>query len=106
MKIPVNSRDRDILVNVARTSLRTKLRQEMADHLTEIVVDGVQLIRNKEKEVPIDLFMVEIMAMQHQTDTDTKLVKGIVMDHGTRHPNMPKRLENAFIMTANVSLEY
>ena len=28
------------------------------------------------------------------------------MDHGGRHPDMPKRVENAFILTCNVSLEY
>ena len=28
------------------------------------------------------------------------------MDHGGRHPEMPKRVENAFILTCNVSLEY
>ena len=28
------------------------------------------------------------------------------MDHGSRHPDMPKRLENAYILTCNVSLEY
>merc|ERR1719348_160695 len=28
------------------------------------------------------------------------------MDHGGRHPDMPKRLENCYILTCNVSLEY
>lgn len=55
---------------------------------------------------PIDLHMVEIMKMQHRTDMDTQLVKGLVLDHGARHPDMVKRMENAFILTLNVSLEY
>merc|ERR1712176_574433 len=38
--------------------------------------------------------------------TDTRLVKGLVLDHGARHPDMPKRLENCYILTLNVSLEY
>ncbi len=50
--------------------------------------------------------MVEIMEMQHKTEMDSQLVKGIVMDHGSRHPDMPKRVENAYILTCNVSLEY
>jgi hypothetical protein len=28
------------------------------------------------------------------------------MDHGARHPDMPKRMENVYILTCNVSLEY
>lgn len=28
------------------------------------------------------------------------------MDHGSRHPDMPKKLTNAYILTCNVSMEY
>ena len=55
---------------------------------------------------PIDLHMVEIMKMQHRTANETQLIRGLVLDHGGRHPDMPKRVENAFILTLNVSLEY
>jgi len=95
---------RDILVQVARTSLRTKVHQELADSLTEAIVDAVVTI-HKEGE-PIDLYMVEIMKMMHRTDMDTKFVKGLVLDHGSRHPDMPKKVKNAYILTLNVSLEY
>merc|ERR1711939_445482 len=44
--------------------------------------------------------------MQHRTEADSRLVRGIVLDHGGRHPSMPKALKNAFILTCNVSLEY
>ena len=50
--------------------------------------------------------MVEIMKMQHRTANETALVRGLVLDHGARHPDMPKRVENAYILTLNVSLEY
>ncbi|XP_064620672.1 T-complex protein 1 subunit zeta-like [Lineus longissimus] len=96
--------DRDMLISVARTSLRTKLHQELADKLTEHIVDSVLAIK-KDKE-PIDLHMIEIMEMQHKTDMDTSLIRGIVMDHGSRHPDMKKKVDNAYILTCNVSLEY
>lgn len=35
-----------------------------------------------------------------------RLVKGLVLDHGARHPDMKKRVTNAYILTCNVSLEY
>merc|ERR1712226_254676 len=60
----------------------------------------------KQEGQPIDLHMVELMEMQHRAESDSKLVRGMVLDHGGRHPDMPKRLENCFILTANVSLEY
>lgn len=96
--------DRDLLINVARTSLRTKLHQEMADHLAEIVVDACLCIRQPGKD--IDLHMVEILAMTHQADMDTKLVKGLVLDHGVRHPDMSKHNKDCFILTCNIGLEW
>lgn len=120
----------EILVNVAYTSLATKLHKSLAKSLSQSLVDAVLTIRRVGKvdkigakreedgaekviggeEVetyePIDLHMVELMKMQHLTDVDTRLVKGLVLDHGPRHPDMPKRLENCFILTLNVSLEY
>ena len=44
--------------------------------------------------------------MKHKLDKDTRLVRGLVLDHGSRHPDMPKRVEDAHILTCNVSLEY
>jgi len=72
--------------------------------LVDIVVDAVLCI--KRENVPIDLFMVEIMHMVQKLANDTKLIKGLVLDHGTRHPDMPKSLKNCYILTCNVSLEY
>lgn len=105
MKIPISANDeRKILLDVARTSLRTKVHQDLADLLTTVCVDAVLAIRQDNKQ--IDLHMIELMEMQHKTEIDTSLIRGIVMDHGSRHPDMPKRLENAYILTCNVSLEY
>ena len=50
--------------------------------------------------------MVEIMHMQHKMSTESRLIKGLVLDHGARHPDMPTRVENAYILSLNVSLEY
>ncbi|KAL6521520.1 T-complex protein 1 subunit zeta [Orobanche gracilis] len=96
--------DIEILKMVARTTLRTKLYEAMADQLTDIVVNAVLCIRKPEE--PIDLFMVEIMHMRHKFDVDTRLVEGLVLDHGSRHPDMKRRAENCYILTCNISLEY
>jgi len=104
--------DRATLINVAHTSLATKLNLALAKQLAADVVDAVLTIRpiqteeSKEWKEPIDLHMVEIMKMQHRTASETQLVRGLVLDHGARHPDMPKRVENAYILTLNVSLEY
>jgi len=96
--------DRDLLTAVASTSLRTKLDSELAGQMTNAVVDAVQCIAEPDK--PVDLHMVEIMEMPNKMATDSRFVNGIVLDHGSRHPDMPKLLENCFIMTCNVTFEY
>ncbi|KAL8420702.1 hypothetical protein RB594_003483 [Gaeumannomyces avenae] len=96
--------DRELLISVARTSLATKLNATLANKLTPDIVDAVLAIY-KAPAKP-DLHMVEIMKMQHRTASETQMIKGLVLDHGARHPDMPKRLENAFILTLNVGLEY
>lgn len=135
-KIPFDSQDpnKEILESVAYTSLSTKLHGGLARTLAKGLVEAVLSIRQRgitdkigekrdvdgeKMEVdtdpnavvpisfePIDLHMIELMKMQHLTDVDTRLVRGLVLDHGARHPDMPKRLENCFILTLNVSLEY
>lgn len=96
--------NREVLLNVANSSLRTKVHRGLADNLAEAVVDAVMAIHRKGQQ--IDLHMVEIMKMMHKSDCDTTLIRGLVLDHGARHPDMPKRVENAYILTLNVSMEY
>ncbi|KAB0390666.1 hypothetical protein E2I00_009172 [Balaenoptera physalus] len=96
--------DRETLIDVARTSLCTKVHAELADVLTEAVVDSILAI--KKQDEPIDLCMVEIMEMKHKSETDASLIRGLVLDHGAWHPDMKKRVEDAYILTCNVSLEY
>lgn len=99
-----DSSDRTLLLRVARCSLRTKLEEDVADHLAEIVVDAVLCIKKEGEE--IDLHMVEIQEMKHRSQRETRLVKGLVLDHGARHPNMSRYNKDCFVLTCNVSLEY
>lgn len=101
---------------MANTSLATKLNAQLAKKLAADVVDAVLTVRPPPPPAdakgedairePINLHMVEVMKMQHRTASETQLVRGLVLDHGARHPDMPKRVENAYILTLNVSLEY
>lgn len=80
--------EKPLLVSVARTALCTKLQPDLANQLVDIVVDAVNIIKIPEK--PLDLHMIEIMHMVHRLASDTKLVRGLVLDHGARNPDMPK----------------
>lgn len=104
-KFKINKKmDRATLLSVARSSLSTKLHASVVENLMHYIVDAVLSVQRENE--PIDLHMVEIMKMQHRTVTDTQLIKGLLLDHGTRHPDMMKRVENAYVLILNVSLEY
>lgn len=60
----------------------------------------------RQEGVPIDAHMVEMQALKHRLGIDTKLVRGLVLDHGPRHPDMPTHVENAFIFTCSLEMEY
>jgi len=104
--------DRDLLRSIASTSLKTKLDHELAERMTEAVVDSIRCVAPEKEEgsedaaLPIDLNMIEIMTMEQKMGTDSRFVNGIVLDHGGRHPDMPKVLMNCHIMTCNVTFEY
>ena len=65
----------------------------LADLLTDIVTDAVLAIAAGKDKKDIDLHMVEIMCMQHRSANESRLVRGIVLDHGGRHPDMKKELK-------------
>lgn len=96
--------NRELLECVARTSLATKLNVELAEKLTSAVVDAVQCIYVQGE--PLDLNRVETIAMEKNMGTDSRFVNGLVLDHGGRHPDMPKVLKSCHIMTCNVTFEY
>lgn len=104
VKIPHEALDRTALTNVTRTALSTKIHPRLAETLTDICVDAVLAIKTGNNQ--LDLHMVEIMQMVHRSEEETCLIKGLVLDHGPRHPDMKRQSKNAFILTCNVSLEY
>jgi len=103
--LKMDTTSRDLLLQIAQASLRTKMHSELADIFTDIVVDAVLCIRQPDGS-PVDLHMIETMHMMHKAGTDSRLVKGLVMDHGGRHPGMPKSLKKCRILTMNYDLEY
>lgn len=80
--------DHEVLYNVARTSLRTKLTEEvlmivffevqLADHLTSMVTDAVLTVKHPGK--PLDILMIEQMEMITKDAMDSRLVRGLVMN--------------------------
>lgn len=93
-----------ILFRIARSIFGTKLKPSFVNKISKIAVEAVLTIC-REKEVS-DLNLIEILQMEGQNELESRFVRGLVLDHGSRHPDMPKIMHNVFILVCNISLEY
>jgi len=93
--------DRELIRCIASTSLKTKLEHDLAEKISDAVVDSILCIlpdtTDNTDDVnaprpPVDLNMIEIMTMQRDLGSDSRFVDGLVLDHGGRHPDMPTAL--------------
>ncbi|KAH7829685.1 chaperonin containing TCP1, group II (cytosolic) [Monocercomonoides exilis] len=103
IKIPLDKEGK-MLSGVVKSSFMTKVPPQLAEKMSEITTEAINIIKRPNEE--LNLHMVEIMHMQHKLAAETSLVRGLVLDHGARHPDMPRECEHCFILICNVSLEY
>ena len=99
-----NVLDRKTLLKCARTVIETKIKKILSERMANIAVDAVLTIYNEGKVV--DLERIEILQINSRTEADSKWIRGLVLDHGARHPDMPKIVHNAFILLCNINLEH
>ena len=106
IKIDVN--DRNVLTNVARTSMYSKLVSDDSPTLAKMVVDAAKQVAesvNDGKKLRIDLDNIKVEKKPGNSIRDSKLVKGIVLDKEVVHAGMPKKIEKAKIALINSALE-
>ncbi len=104
--IQVSPLDKEPLKKVAMTSMASKLVAENRDMLADIAVDAILYVAQKvggEYRADLDDIMVE--KKPGESITDTKLIKGLVIDKEVVHPGMPKRVEKAKIALLDMALE-
>ena len=95
-------------MNIARTSMYSKLVSEDSPALSQIAVDAAKEVAEKAENVDslkVDLDNIKVEKKAGESIHDTKLIKGIVLDKEVVHAGMPKRVENAKIASLNSALE-
>ncbi|CDO78272.1 hypothetical protein BN946_scf184588.g2 [Trametes cinnabarina] len=87
------------LVNIARTTLSSKVLNQDKDYFANLAVDAVLRLKGS-----TDLDHIQIIKKAGGKLTDSYLDEGFILDKsiGT---NCPKRLENAKILIANTSMD-
>ena len=102
----VVANDKETLINVAKTSMESKLISEDSDVLSKIVVDAVLKITDtKDGKSTVDLDNIKIEKKAGGSIQNTALIKGIVLDKEIVHSGMPTKIQSAKIALINTALE-
>ena len=94
------------LINVAKTSMDSKLISEDSSGLSKLVVDAILKIAEKhgEKHV-VDLDNLKVEKKAGGSIQDSSLIKGVVLDKEIVHSGMPTKIQGAKIVLLNCPLE-
>ena len=90
---------RNDLVNIAKTTLSSKILTSDKDHFAELAVDAVLRLKGS-----TDLQAIQILKKPGGTIRDSFLDEGFILDKRIG-VGQPKRVENAKILVANTSMD-
>jgi archaeal chaperonin len=104
--VDVDIEDRETLMKLANTSMRSKAVSNSRDHLSGVVIDAIkQIIEKRNGDILADVDNVQILKKEGGSLRDTELVKGIIVDKEVVHAGMPKKIKGAKIALIDTPLE-
>jgi len=96
--IKVDPTDRKVLRRIADVAMATKLLTEEKEKIASVVVDAILTVaEQKAGKHTVDIEDVKVEKKPGGGLSDTRLIKGLVLDKEVVHGRMPKRVENAKI---------
>ncbi len=102
----VDPKDKDVLMKVSKTTMASKLVNQHSEYLSDIAVDAVlQIAEPVNDGYEVDLDMIKIETKSGASMTDTRLVKGLIIDKEVVHDGMVKQVKKARIGLLNAPME-
>jgi thermosome len=104
--IKVDSKDKTVLKKVAMTSLASKLVAGYSYYIADLAVDAIlQVAEEEDGGYGVDLDMIKLEKKPGGAMTETKLLRGLVIDKEVVHSDMPKLVKDAKIGLLNAAME-
>ncbi len=104
--IKVDPEERVFLKKVAMTSMGSKLVAANREYLAEIATSAIlQISQKNQGNYTVDLDNILVEKKPGESLTETKLIKGLLIDKEIVHSGMPKRVEKAKILLIDTALE-
>jgi thermosome len=102
----VDPKDKTVHKKVSMTTMASKLINPHSDHLSDIAVDAVlQVAEESNGGFTVDLDNIKVEKKPGASMTDTRLVKGLIIDKEVVHDGMPKHKNKATIGLLNAAME-
>ena len=106
LAIDVDLDDRETLMKLANTSMRSKTISSARDHLSGIVIDAIkQVTEERDGKTIADVENVQIVKKEGKSLEETELIRGLIIDKEVVHAGMPKRIEDAKIALIDAPIE-
>ena len=104
--IKVDMENRETLMDLANTSMRSKAVSNAREHLSGVVIDAIkQIVEHRNGDVIADVDNVQIVKKEGESLRATELVKGVIVDKEVVHAGMPKKIKGAKIALIDTPLE-
>lgn len=98
--------DRPTLIRIAETAMTGKSAEVAKDGLSELAVDAVTQIAEKNNgKFTVDMDDIKSEKKVGAATSDTKLIKGVIIDKERVHSGMPKTVKDAKIALIDKALE-
>ena len=98
--------DKEGLKNAGMTCMSSKIVSESKEALAEICMNAISAIAEKiDDKWVADIDKVQIQKKEGEMISDTKLIKGIILDKEVVSPGMPKSINNAKILLIQSAIE-
>ncbi len=104
--IPIDLKDHETLMKVAKTSMGSKAIKEASDHFAELAIKAVETITERRGERNVaDIDNIQVVKKEGESLVETEFINGVILEKEVVHPGMPKRVEKAKIDILRCPLE-